>query len=220
MGRATSSQTPETLWDEIATIKRERILGEAVHLFHEKGYLPTTVDAIAERLGATKPFVYYQFKSKVDLLIEICERGTREALEVTVRIAGQQLAPAQKLACFVYEFTDSVLDNQKLVEIYFREQLNLPQEAAERISTMRKKIDHHLRDILKEGQEAGVFVFDNLAISSLVVAGMVSYAFAWYRSSLRLTKEEICEQMVKQVLRSVGADPASVTIGPAPQEAA
>lgn len=207
MTRTTRPPAKDNLWDEIADIKREKILGEAVTLFYEKGYLPTTVDAIAERFGATKPFVYYHFKSKIDLLVEICERGTREALAATVKAVSQPLDPTQKLAIFVYDFTMVVLETHKLVSIYFREQLNLPEEVAAGIAKMRKQIDRHVRDLLSEGKTSGAFTFDDLAVASQVVTGMASYAFAWYREPARLTKEQICDQMVAHVLRAVGATP-------------
>ncbi len=215
MARATRSAS-KTLWDEIADIKREKILNEAVQLFYEKGYLPSTVDAIAERLGATKPFVYYHFKSKIDLLVEICQRGTSEALAVTEKALSQPLDPVQKLALFVHDFTMVVLETHKYVAIYFREQLNLPEDVAAGIGKMRREIDRHVRALLSEGQAAGVFSFADLAVASQVVTGMSSYAFAWYREPGRLTKEQICAQMVTHVLRTVGVPAAAGTPPPAP----
>lgn len=204
MPRTPKSANKDSLWDEIAEIKREKILEGAVDLFYEKGYLPSTVDAIAERLGATKPFVYYHFQSKVELLSEICRRGTGEALAVTVKAVSQPLDPVDKLALLVREFTMVVLDMYKHVSIYFREQLNLPVAVADEISKMRRQIDGHVRTLLSEGKERGVFAFDDLAVASQVVTGMVSYAFAWYREPARVSKAQICVQMTTHVLRAVG----------------
>jgi len=204
MARASRSLLKDSLRDEIADIKREKILQEAAQLFYEKGYLPSTVDAIAERFGATKPFVYYQFRNKIDLLIEICERGTREALAVTVKAVAEPLDPVHKLALFVRDFTMVVLETHKFVAIYFREQLNLPDEVATRIGNMRKQIDNHVRTILTEGKAKGLFAFEDVAVASQVVTGTPSYAFAWYREPARLSKEEICAQMITHVLRAVG----------------
>lgn len=125
------SSGKDTLRNEITDLKRERILGEAVELFYRKGYLPTTVDAVAERLGATKPFVYYHFKSKIDLLVEICQRATREALGVTARVVAEPGPPRERLERLVREFTMVVLENHQHVSIYFREELNLPGRGAQ-----------------------------------------------------------------------------------------
>ena len=106
------------------------------------------------------------------------------------------------------QFTMIVLDMHKLVSIYFREQLNLPKEVAAEIAEMRREIDAQVRMILADGKETGVFEFDDLAVASQVVTGMVSFVFAWYREPSRLSKEAICDQMILHVLRSVGATAA------------
>lgn len=199
-----------SLRQDIVAMKRERILSEAVELFYQNGYLPTNVEAIADRLGATKPFVYYHFQSKIDLLNEICERVMREALEATVGAASARLAPVEKLSLFVQDFTSVVLDRHEYVSIYFREQLNLPEEVNTRVMEMRKKIDHNLRNILREGKQAGDFRFENLAMASQIVAGMISYTFAWYSDSLHLSKEDIRRQMLDHVLLTVGVQPHAV----------
>ncbi|MEQ9449512.1 MAG: helix-turn-helix domain-containing protein, partial [Rhodospirillaceae bacterium] len=90
-----------TLWDEVAALKRERILGEAAKLIAERGYHGTTIDSIAERFGATKPFVYYHFKSKADLLAEICQRGTEKALEAADKAISTEGTPTERLDQFV-----------------------------------------------------------------------------------------------------------------------
>jgi AcrR family transcriptional regulator len=71
---------PERRGDET----RERILDVALELFNEQGYERTSLREIAERLGVTKAALYYHFKSKEDILLELHLRlhaVGREALE-------------------------------------------------------------------------------------------------------------------------------------------
>ena len=196
-----------SVWDEVTELKREKILQSAVDLFYARGYLPTTMDDIAESIGATKPFVYYHFENKAELLSEIARRTLREWLGVTTRVSEKSLPPTEALSLATQQFTLIVLNMYKLVSIYFREQLNLPKDAAEEIARMRREIDTQVRTILSDGKKAGVFDFEDLAVASQVVTGMVSFVFAWYREPSRLTKEDICKQMVSHVLRSVNAHP-------------
>ena len=51
--RATSGMRAE-----LETFKRERILQEMIELFQERGFRGVTLDALAERLKVTKPFIY------------------------------------------------------------------------------------------------------------------------------------------------------------------
>jgi AcrR family transcriptional regulator len=71
---------PERRGDET----RERILDVALELFNEQGYERTSLREIAERLGVTKAALYYHFKSKEDILLELHLRlhaVGREALD-------------------------------------------------------------------------------------------------------------------------------------------
>ena len=208
MSKARNNPKATSVWDEVADLKREKILQSAVDLFYTNGYLPTTMDEIAESIGATKPFVYYHFKNKAELLSEIARRTLREWLGVTTRVIEKTLPPTEALSLATHQFTLIVLDMHKFVSIYFREQLNLPKEVAEEIAQMRREIDTQVRTILSDGKQSGVFDFDDLAVASQVVTGMVSYIFAWYREPSRLSKEAICNQMVLHVLRSAGATTA------------
>lgn len=209
MSKARNKPKATSVWDEVAELKRQKILQSAVDLFYTNGYLPTTMDEIAESIGATKPFVYSHFEKKIELLSEIARRTLREWLGVTTRVIEKSLPPTEALSLATHQFTLIVLDMHKLVSIYFREQLNLPKAVAEEIAQMRREIDTQVRTILSDGKKSGVFEFDDLAVASQVVTGMVSFVFAWYREPSRLSKEAICNQMVLHVLRSVGAATAA-----------
>src|ERR1700744_957820 len=50
---------------------RERILDIALELFTEQGYDKTSLQNIADRLGTTKAALYYHFKSKSAILLEL-----------------------------------------------------------------------------------------------------------------------------------------------------
>ena len=84
--------------DEVAALKRERTVGAAADLFYEKGYDNTTLDAVAERLGVTKPFIYANFGSKSALLAEICARGVAAAQEALDGVLTGDTAPTEGLA--------------------------------------------------------------------------------------------------------------------------
>jgi TetR/AcrR family transcriptional regulator, cholesterol catabolism regulator len=198
----------QSLREDVLSLKRERILQEAAALFYERGYMQTTMDAIAERMGATKPFVYYHFQSKVEMLVEICERATGDALTAADAALSVDGTPLQKFEGFVREFTRAALKYHEFVAVYFREEFNLPEQATERINLMRKTINHKLRNLLAEGKASGDFGIDDPGVTALVIAGMSSYAFAWYRDTGRLGAENVTDLIVKMALKLV-AVPAS-----------
>jgi AcrR family transcriptional regulator len=50
---------------------REEILQAAAELFMEFGYAATSIDAVAQRLGATKGRIYHHYRSKADLFFDV-----------------------------------------------------------------------------------------------------------------------------------------------------
>jgi AcrR family transcriptional regulator len=62
----------------------ERILQDGWELFQRKGYLGVSVDEICQRCGITKPTLYYYFKNKENLFVEVLLRrlqGFRQVIE-------------------------------------------------------------------------------------------------------------------------------------------
>ncbi|MGW6656602.1 TetR/AcrR family transcriptional regulator [Rhodococcus sp. NPDC055024] len=68
---------------------RSAIITSAADAFAEDGYAATTVDLLADRIGATKGLVYYHFRSKFDIYLAIYERGmSMLRAEVQARMDG------------------------------------------------------------------------------------------------------------------------------------
>jgi AcrR family transcriptional regulator len=57
---------------------RVRILTAAEQLFVERGYHATTLQEIADRVGITKPALYYHFDAKADILTNLLDPMTDE----------------------------------------------------------------------------------------------------------------------------------------------
>src|SRR5262245_44425943 len=74
------ARAPIGMRAELETFKRERILKEMIELFQERGVREVTLDALAERLKVTKPFIYQFFDSKQQLIATVYERGAQQLL--------------------------------------------------------------------------------------------------------------------------------------------
>lgn len=191
--------------DEIAALKRERIIGAAVELFYERGYENTTLEAVAERLGVTKPFIYSHFGSKAELLAEICGRGISHSLEAINRALARKGTPTAKLDELARNFVVSVLENQKPLAIFTREEKNLAESDYQRISNMRREFDSKLKALLEAGVKAGEFQLSDPPIAALAIGGLVSWAYVWFRPRGRMTMDALAGEMTALILAMVGA---------------
>jgi len=66
-------------------VNAERILQDGWELFQQKGYRGVSVDEICLRCGITKPTLYYYFKDKENLFVEVLLRRLRGFHEVIER---------------------------------------------------------------------------------------------------------------------------------------
>ncbi len=192
--------------DEVTALKRERTISVAAELFYDRGYENTSLDAIAERMNVTKPFIYAHFTSKAELLAEICARGIGSALAALDQVlAAVPGPPAARLAEVGRRFVTAVLQSQRHIAIFSREEKNLDAADFHRISAMRRTFDHKLVALLDEGVASGDFRLADTRMAALAIGGMVSWAYVWYRPDGRLTLEQTSEALTDLILNLVGA---------------
>ncbi len=190
--------------DEVAALKRERTIEVAVELFYERGYENTSLDAVAEGLSVTKPFIYAHFASKAELLAEICSRGIASSLAALDGVMSSPLPPTQRLEQVGRSFVEAVLRNQRHIAIFAREEKNLAPADFIRISDMRREFDRKLVELLDEGVAAGAFDIADTRMAALAIGGMVSWAYVWYRAPGRLPLEEVSAELTQMILRIAG----------------
>jgi AcrR family transcriptional regulator len=208
--RAPSLKKPavEDIRDAVARLKRERIIATAVELFHNNGLGNTTLEAVAVKMNVTKPFIYSHFKSKSDLLAEICAHGIRASLEVLNRVVASEGSATEKVQTLVRDFMLAVLENQGHIAIYTREQKHLSKKDSDAIDNMRREFDRKFSALLKEGVASGEFIVDDVQMASLAIGGIVSWSYVWYRPTGRLSPEQTAEHVTQLVLAMIQAKPA------------
>lgn len=91
----------------VGRAERERqILDAAVAVFTERGYAGASMDAVAERVGVTKPVLYTHFGSKEGLLLACLTRARAELLEVTTTAVATARGPEEMLRRGIRAFFD------------------------------------------------------------------------------------------------------------------
>ena len=117
-----STTTEKPTGSAIST--RERILDIALELFTEQGYDKTSLRDIAERLGTTKAALYYHFKSKSDILLELHLRLHALGQGVLDDLSALETGP-EKAAAWPHlldRFIAEVAANRPLMQLHQRNQ--------------------------------------------------------------------------------------------------
>lgn len=189
---------------EISTYKRRLILEEACHLFYEQGYEGTTLDAIAERLNVTKPFIYSYYRNKAEILREISERGIRLCLELLDKAMALAETPTQKLHVMVDRVTTMIIENQEYIVVYQREEKNLEPAVARDIRKLRKAFDERLEQLLDDGVATGEFEIPDTGFAAISISGLMSWTANWYLPKGRRSASEVVVQTWQIVRRMAG----------------
>src|ERR1700735_406842 len=107
-----------------AASTRERILDIALELYTEHGYDKTSLRDIAERLGTTKAALYYHFKSKADILLELHLRLHAMGHEILAELEALGDGPRRAAAwpALVDRFITEFAKNRALISLHQRNQ--------------------------------------------------------------------------------------------------
>lgn len=197
-----------SLKHEVTDFKRRRIREEASHLFFQLGYEGTTLDAIAQRLEVTKPFLYTHYANKTELLYDICQTGILQSLNAIQRVMDSPLNSAtERLSRLVEEVLDIIFEFQEFIVVYEREEKNLTANQAREIREHRSLFDHKLAEILEQGQETGEFLICDGVLTANTIGGMMTWVALWYRPEGKQTRHQIISHTLRMVNSVVGLGP-------------
>jgi AcrR family transcriptional regulator len=188
---------------ELRAHKRERILETATRLFYESGFRATSMESIADVLSATKPFIYYHFKNKYDLLDEIAMRVTGLANRALEDAMEDDANPAAVLSNMVRNYARLVLERQRIIAVFWREESNFTTETRERVERERQRFTSALATVLEDGNARGVFKVEQPALTALAIMNLITFTYTWYRESGSFSADELYDQYVELTLRMV-----------------
>jgi AcrR family transcriptional regulator len=188
---------------ELEMFKRERILKEMVELFQERGYRGVTLDALAERLKVTKPFIYQFFDSKQELIATIYERGAQQLVASIDRYLDNESPAAKRLHDFVQAFALQNIESRAISVIFVQEESDLPPKTLEAIRAIHRQFDNKLASLIEHGNKTGEFKVQEPHIAGLAISGMVRWIHRWYQDG-RLSAAEIAALFADYALNLVG----------------
>ncbi len=99
--------------------KREQILDVALELFYSRGYDSVGVQEIAKKAGVTKPTLYYYFKSKYGLLVQLIQEGSVSFLKQLERACVFEGDLKETLYMCARVFADFAEWNPKFYHLLF-----------------------------------------------------------------------------------------------------
>ncbi len=174
-------------------LKREAVLRTAAQLFNEKGYAASTLDEVAERLGVSKPTVYYYVQSKDAILFE-CVRTGLELLRDAIRDAAGGRA-IDKLGAAMRRYVEIVTMDFGMCVIRVGED-PLPPDSQLQLRRIKAELDQEFRTLIAQGIAEGSIAPCDPKLAAFTVGGALSWIGRWYRPGGGLTPGAIADQSI------------------------
>ena len=204
--RAVGAPTGREIKPGVVAFKRARILEEAASLFFERGYEAATLEILADRLSATKPFLYTYFKGKSAILCAICELGVTESLAALDRIAETERTSIDLLKASLREVAEIIISRNEYLVVYQREMMNLDRGDAQRILRQRHEFDLRIGRMIEDCVRDGYVTVPDAPAMSIWIGGLLSWITYCYRPGSSRSGENVADQAMKACLRLIGLD--------------
>ena len=200
----------------IGNESRDEILRAAAELFMEFGYAATSIDAVAERLGATKGRIYHHYRSKADLFFDVqvaAMKRLNEQIEPIARGPGNAIERLAAMALRHAQILLTELPMQKVAVQGLERHLLGASVAAKRLRSvvkMRDAYEQMFCEVIDEGIRAGLFVDLPAKLATKPFFGALNWATVWF-SQRRLQSPEAIDDIAYTLaafaLRGILKDP-------------
>jgi len=138
--------------------RKQEIMEVALTHFNRKGYYKTSLDDIAHEVGITKPGIYYYFKSKKNLFIELFRDKVDSYFETVARDTLSEESAPLRIRRFTEKSENLFQKNIDLLRycIEFISMGTRDEEIRQEVTALYQKKIAVFSTIIEEGQAAGV----------------------------------------------------------------
>jgi AcrR family transcriptional regulator len=199
-----ATKKKSSLWrtrEELAqdrSAKREAILRVAIDLFGERGFAGTSLDDVADRLGVTKPTIYHYFKTKEDILFQGVQVGMT-ALQESLESDSPGATGLERLRHYLQEYAlVAVGPYGRCVNRAADHELS--DSNREEFRSLRRSIDHGIREIVKSGIEDKSIRPMDPRLASFAVTGALNSMSKWFDPEGPRDPREVALEMVDIML--------------------
>ncbi len=152
---------------------REHILNTAADLFVLQGYKGISMREIAEASGFSKAGLYYHFRDKEHLFIEILLRNLQSFSKKFDRVNAHGKTTAQKLEILVFEFLETSERDRAIAHLAEREMVHISESEKNKFTAIYyASFLAPIIAILSEGHKSGELNCPNEVFAVRIFLGM------------------------------------------------
>ncbi len=191
----------DTIRNDDTSEAREEIIQAAAEVFMEFGYAASAIDAVADRLGATKGRIYHYYRSKADLYFDVQIAAMERLLAEIEPLARAEGSPTERLYRMALRHTDILLAEPATQKVAVQGlELNLlADEAARHVKTLRRIVrmrdeyEQLFAEVIDAGARAGVFVDLPPRLATKPLFGALNWVTVWFKPRKLQRPEDLRE---------------------------
>ncbi len=180
----------------------DSILAESARLFNQRGYHGTSLSDIARAFGVSKAALYYHVKSKEDIVFRCYQKVLDLGMEGLDYAHSQAVAPDEELAMALRYYIRGLTDQFSGAVVLLGERALTPRQHL-RIVRRRDEYERRLRDIIKKGIAAGVFMDYDPKLVGFAILGAVNWILKWYDPAGERSAKEVAEVLSSYLVRGL-----------------
>ncbi|MQA03288.1 MAG: TetR family transcriptional regulator [Streptosporangiales bacterium] len=165
-----------------------QLLDAAATVFTRYGYAATTIDAIAEQLGATKRRVYHYYRAKSDIFLDLIIAGMQEMIDGVAPLAIQRdVSSVDRLWRMAHYHAGLMMTRNsyqrvavQAVEMHRLQQLAVKREPLDKFIALRDEYERLFADVIDEGKRDGYLRDVDPRLATKPVLGALNWISLWY----------------------------------------
>jgi AcrR family transcriptional regulator len=184
---------------------KEKIIETSIELFDQKGFKETAVQEIVESLEVTKGAFYYYFKSKEELLRDICLTYIEDLLQQQECILRDENKDCTtKLYEIVYMLIHSIKTKRKSARIFFREMRHLHEAHLQEIKAKRRAFRENYQKLIEDGIAKGEFKeMPTPQMVTFGILGITNWSYYWFHPGREISEEKLAEIYIDLILNGI-----------------
>ncbi|SFT97217.1 TetR/AcrR family transcriptional regulator [Mesorhizobium sp. YR577] len=180
----------------------------AISLMARFGYEAVSMRQLAAEVGVQAAALYRYFPTKEDLLFTLMREHMDGLLATWEAARPAKADPRARLNAFVRNHIHFHVARRHATHVSNMELRALSRNNLTQILRLRTAYEKELRQILRDGAEAGTFVIDDSGLTAIAIIQMITGVIVWFRPDERLSVEEVAETYLAMTMRLTGAENA------------
>lgn len=184
---------------------KQNIRATAEKLFRERGYAAIGMRELAKEVGIEAPSIYNHYKGKDDILREICFDIADQFFKAFTEAEKVDEKPSKKIKAVIKAHINVIAENIEASEVFFQEWMFLEEPHLSKFKKLRHEYEQMFKEVIEKGVKRGDFKKANSKLVVFTIFSALNATYDLYKSTERLTQEEIAEEISNLLLKGLKA---------------